>query len=161
MKLMIDTCSWFKLERLSRLGLFDANNLYKWAEIQITHDVEKELDYWQCSVWKKERTQILPVKNEKIFNEAILLGYDIADASILSNGSKDPDFFIVSEDRAMIKYLRLYRFSSIQIIDLFRILTRLNFISRTELYRLAKYLRINRNITKRKLKSIKKWLRSF
>jgi len=153
---MIDTCSWLKLDRLQSSDLFDVNDLYQWAEIQITHDVENELEYWRCLVWKKEKTQILPIKNEQIFKEAILMGYDDADASILSNGHSDPDFFLITEDRAVIKYSRLYHFSTIQLCDLFRIFTMMNLINRTEMYRLAKYLRDFRNITKKKLKSLKK-----
>jgi len=84
------------------------------------------------------------------------MGYDDADASILSNGRSDPDFFLITEDRAVIKYSRLYHFSTIQLCDLFRIFTMMNLINRTEMYRLAKYLRDFRNITKKKLKSLKK-----
>ena len=102
MELLIDTCSWLKLARLQNKNIFNVENLYNWAEIQITYDVQKELNYWRCSVWKKEATQIIPIKDEKIFNEIKNFGYDEADASILSNGCKEPDSFILSEDRALL-----------------------------------------------------------
>jgi len=158
MKLLIDTITWTKLARLQNLDAFSSVQLYAWAEIQITHKVQEELEYRRNTIWIKEKTQILPIKTARIYQDALDLDFDEADASILSNGSKEPDYFIVSEDRDLLRVACSYQFSAVQLIDLFRILTALEHITRRDLYNLAKILRELRNITEKKQKEIKSWL---
>ena len=38
--------------------------------------------------WERKKTVIIPIKNQIVYNEAIELDFDVADASILSNGQK-------------------------------------------------------------------------
>ncbi len=158
MILLIDTITWTKLSRLQKMEVFSSKSLYEWAEIQITHKVQEELEYRRNNIWIKENTQILPIKRTNIFQDALNLHFDEADSSILSNGSKEPDYFIVSEDRDLLRVARSYQFTAIQLIDLFRIFTAQNLISRRDLYNLAKILRELRNITEKKHKELKSWL---
>ena len=102
MILLIDTGNWLKLDKLKGEKLFNPNRIYEWAEIQITHEVEFEIEHFKCSSWERKKTVIIPIKNQIVYNEAIELDFDVADASILSNGQKENlEYLIVSEDQAL------------------------------------------------------------
>ena len=161
MDLFIDTCSWLKLDALSKNNLFLIENLYDFGDINITHDILFELDHFNCNVWIKERSKIIPVKNKQVFDEAITLDFDKADASLLSNGSKELATLIISEDNLVLRFARMYQFAAIQLIDLIRILVQQNILSKNELYKINRYLREMRNITLKKEKEIKQWLAEY
>ncbi|MHA1651027.1 MAG: hypothetical protein ACTSYB_12600 [Candidatus Helarchaeota archaeon] len=156
MILLIDTCTWFKLDLLTEENLFNSENLYELAEIEITHQVLKELEHFGSSSFQKERTKINPIRNQKIFNDVLELGFDEADASILSFGSKTKNFILVSEDNALLEYARVHGYFAIQLIDLFRLFTQKKIIKPRKLYHLTKKLRELKNITKKKEKEILK-----
>jgi len=158
MDLLIDTCSWIKFDYLQDKKIVDTGILYQYADVAITHEVLAEIGYFKVSSVKIDKTKILPIKNNEIYISAMKLMFDRADASILSNGSRDSSTLIVSEDRALLTYATIHRFTCVQLIDLFRILTETNLISRNKLLKLSNILRKLRNITKRKEKSIKEWL---
>ncbi len=157
--LLIDTCTWLKLDKLEEESLFKLDKLYSNFAIFITHDAERELKYYNCKSYNKSRTTILPIHDNTIYQKAIELEYDEADASILSQGDKNGEMTIVSEDRMLLLFARMYGFSSVQLIDLFKILTEMNLLKNNELYRINKELRRLKNITKTRFNEIKKWLR--
>ncbi|MBD3227830.1 MAG: hypothetical protein GF329_06550 [Candidatus Lokiarchaeota archaeon] len=154
MKLLIDTCTWLKLEMLNEDKLFDPLKIYDWTEIEITHQVLKELEYYDCKSIKKEKTKINPIENKWIYKDALSLNFDEADASILSFGRKSKSYIMVSEDGALLEYARINNFTALQLIDLFRICFQKGLIESRKLYHLVKYLRKKKNITKRKRKEI-------
>jgi predicted nucleic acid-binding protein len=156
MILIIDTGTWLKLDVLKADNMFDAEQLYNWAEIIVTHHVLKELEYYNCKSFQKEKTKITPIENITIFQDLIKSNFDEADASILSLGKKSPKISIISEDGALLEYARVHHFYAIQLIDLFRSLTEINLITNRLLYHLTKTLRQLKNITKKKEKRILK-----
>ena len=158
MILLIDTGTWLKLDKLKGEKLFNPNRIYEWAEIQITHEVEFEIEHFKCSSWERKKTVIIPIKNQIVYNEAIELDFDVADASILSNGQKENlEYLIVSEDRPLMDFIQMKGFIGGFLIDIFRIFTALGLMEKKELYRLAKRLYDLRNINKKKLKRILEW----
>ncbi|TFF97386.1 MAG: hypothetical protein EU547_04470, partial [Promethearchaeota archaeon] len=106
MILLIDTCTWFKLELLKEDNLFETSKIYDWAEIAVTHQVLKELEYYKCESIIKEKTKINPIENRQIYNQSSSLNFDEADASILSFGKKSKNHILVSEDGALLEYAR-------------------------------------------------------
>lgn len=124
----------------------------------ITHDIASELEYFKCYTWKKDKTIILPIKNRAIYDEAIAFNFDKADASILSNGSKEFNPVIITEDRAIIQFAQIYHFSTHQLIDFLRFLTYTTTISKNLLFQINKTLRTLKNTTLKKEKEIKEWL---
>ena len=162
MRLLLDTGSWLKLDKLNQENIFNPHLLYEWATIETTHEVVIELEHFKCSSWKKNKTVIIPIKNQEIYDEAIELKYDKADASVISNGQKsDLEYLIVSEDRPLMDYVELYGFMGGFLIDIFRIFTSLDLLTKKELYRLAKRLHEMRNINKKKLKNILQWRNQY
>jgi hypothetical protein len=162
MDLIIDTGTWLKLEKLNKLNLFQSINLYRWAKIQITHEVEKELIYFNCISWIKKKTQILPIYDQEIYQEARDLDFDEADASILSFGKiTNNSIIIISEDRPLIDYARLNDFKAIFLADLFQIFTGMGNLSKKELYNLIVNLYDLRNINLKKKKTILTWRDTF
>ena len=161
MDLIIDTCSWFKLQALEFDHLFSIKTLYDFADVNITHDVLSELEYYSCAIWIKERSKIIPVKDKKIYDEATSLDFDAADASVLSNGSKDTNTLIISEDGPLLEYAQIYNFSAIQLIDFFKILVEGKKQSKNDLYKMNRYFREMKNITLKKEREIKQWLADY
>ncbi len=156
MILIIDTCTWLKLDVLKADNIFDAKQLYDWAEIIVTHHVLKELEYYDCKSFQKEMTKIIPIENMDIFQDLIKSDFDDADASILSLGKKSPKISIISEDGALLEYTRVHHFYAIQLIDFFRSLAEMNLIENRQLYHLTQTLRQLKNITKKKERRILK-----
>ncbi|MHA1695479.1 MAG: hypothetical protein ACTSUG_09470 [Candidatus Helarchaeota archaeon] len=156
MILLIDTCTWLKLEVLKEDNLFEPSKIYDWAEIAVTHQVLKELEYYKCKSIIKEKTKINPIENRQIYNKSLRLNFDEADASILSFGRKSKNHIIVSEDGALLEYARINNFRAIQLIDLFRIFFQKDKIKSRELYHLVNNLRKRKNITEKKKRDILK-----
>ncbi len=122
MRLFIDTGTWLKLDALDALKLFEPTFLYEWSEISITHQVDEELHHFNNKSINRKRTSILPIKNKEIYDDAIAFGFDPADSSIISHGEPDdPNVLIISEDRPLLKYTKMYRFYIMQLIDLFQV----------------------------------------
>jgi hypothetical protein len=161
MRLFIDTGTWLKLDALAALKLFEPRFLYEWSEVFITHQVDEELHHFKNTSVNRTRTSILPIKNKKIYDDAIAVGFDAADSSIISYGEPDnPGVLIISEDRPLLKYTKMYRFYIIQLVDLFQVFTKRGWISFNELYQLAREMQRLRNITVRKQDEIKAWLKA-
>ncbi|MEX2683535.1 MAG: hypothetical protein Q6373_018305 [Candidatus Sigynarchaeota archaeon] len=160
MRLFIDTGTWLKLDVLAAMKLFEARLLYEWSEVFITHQVDEELRHFKNKAIVRERTSILPIKNKKIYDDAIAVGFDPADSSIISHGEPDnPDALLISEDRPLLKYAKMYKFFIMQLVDLFQVYTKQGRISTNELYQLAREMQRLRNITRKKQNEIKEWLK--
>ncbi len=158
MDILIDTCSWLKIDSLIDEHLFSAKILYDFASINITHDVVTELEHYHAKSWIKEKTKIIPIKDKRIFDEAIVLEFDTADASILSNGSKDASWVIVSEDHLLLECAQLYNLKAMQLIDLMKVLVNQEVISKNILFKINRFCRKARNITEKREKQVKQWL---
>jgi len=138
--------------------LFSPARLYAWATIQITREVEDELIHFGCQSWIKNKTHIVPIRDEKIYKDAIESGFDPADASILSLGVKDNfESFIISEDRPLLDYARMVGFVAGLLVDFFRVCDAMDWMTHRELYQLAKALYQLTNISKKKYKGILAW----
>ena len=160
MKLFIDTGTWLKLDALSDLRLFEPASLYEWAEIFTTHQVDEELHHFNNKSINRSLTSILPIKNKDIYDEAVAVGFDPADSSIISHGeTNNPDVLIISEDRPLLKYTKMYHFYMMQLIDLFQVLAKQRQVNYNELYQLAREMQRLRNITRKKQEEIKNWLK--
>ncbi len=158
MQFLIDTCTWIKLDKLQELKEFSSAQLYLWGEVQITHEVLKEIDHFHVQSCVREETTILPIENKQIYDEATAAQLDVADASLLSNGSRTPDKIIISEDSGLLDFARLYRLTALQLIDLFQFFTEGDYVTRRELYQHSRTLRDLKNITKKRQKEIKTWI---
>ncbi len=156
--IIVDTGTWLKLDYLASIEVFSAEHLYSWNQVVISHQVEEELTHFKCVSFKKKSTRILPVKNTEIYNEALSLGFDDADASLASMGEKESDStIIVTEDRPFLDYLELNRITAIQFAELLQIHTNIGKIEGKVFYRLIKELQELRNITKQKMNALLKW----
>ncbi len=158
MKLLIDTCTWMKLDVMKESHIFSPEVLYEWTDVQIPHEVLEEIDNFRVISCVREKTTILPIGIERIYRDALDVGLDPADASLLSNGSTSPDTIIVSEDQGLIDFARLHKVMAMELVDFFQRMTELEYITKRNLYNQVKSLRELRNITKKRHKDIKTWL---
>lgn len=158
LNVIIDTCSWFKLDLLDNMRLIKIDDLYDWINIEITHEVLKEIEHYAIKSFKKNETTIIPIQNKSIYHDALNCNLEPADASILSNGSRKNEVLIVSDDQELLEFAHTYHFTAIHIVDLFLLLTEIDFLSKRSLYRIAKELRNMKNISKKKHKEIHDWL---
>lgn len=164
MKLLIDTGTWLKINYLIEKKVLTHDFIYNYAEIYITHQVEKEVNYFKPKSFIREKTIIIPVGDKTLYNENVIY-FGEADASLISYGTsnydKNKDFIIISEDRPLLNFGKIYRFFIIQLIDLFLIFTELSLLSKKELYQLNRALFSLKNISKRKEKEINNWIQTF
>ena len=161
MKIFIDTYSWAKIDILVNASYIDLNNFYQKFELCITHDVLKEVRYREIKSCQIENLHIYPIKNKRIYEDAIIQQFDEADASLLSNGSREKDSIIITEDKPLLELGHSYKFKIIQLIDYFKILTDMKLLTKNKLYQINKELRKLRNISKIKEKEIKKFLQQL
>jgi rRNA-processing protein FCF1 len=156
--IIVDTGTWLKLDFLSSIDLFSPEQIYSWNQVIVSHQVEEELTHFQCKSFTKKNTRILPINNMEIYNEAISLGFDDADASLASMGEKNSNStIIVTEDRPLLDYLELNKIAAIQFAELLQIYTDMGKIEGKVFYRLTKELQERRNITKQKMNTLLKW----
>lgn len=160
MKIFIDTFSLFKIDLLVKNSYFDIDILYKELEICITHKILEEIQYRKINSFDISKLQIFPIENQRIYQDAITQGFDEADASLLSLGSKNKDFVFVSEDKPLLELGRSYHFHFIQLIDFFRIMVAMHIIPSKKLYQVNRELRRLGNISKHKEKEIKSYLQN-
>ncbi|MHA1721404.1 MAG: hypothetical protein ACTSWX_12145 [Promethearchaeota archaeon] len=161
MKIFIDTYSWAKIDFLVNSSFLDFNILYRRFEICITHDILKEIQHREIKSCILEEIHIFPIKNRRIYEDAITQQFDKADASLLSNGSRNGDPILITEDHPLLELGKSYQFEIIQLIDFFKILTQFNILSKKKLFQINRELRRLRNISKNKEKNIKKFLQQL
>ncbi|HUX99452.1 MAG TPA: hypothetical protein VMV49_07865 [Candidatus Deferrimicrobium sp.] len=160
--IFIDTCTWLKFEDLETNNLFSTSILFSFSSIAITREIQKELKYYSVSKIDFSQVIIYPISDQRLYKEALELGLDESDASLLSNGKIDVDeLYLISEDGAILAYGEIHRLNVIQLVDLFQILTALGYIDKTKFYQLIRYLRDQQNITKKKGRDLLNWLKSF
>nr|MDO8088805.1 hypothetical protein [Candidatus Sigynarchaeum springense] len=161
MKFFVDTFSWKKIDILQESGLVDIDSVYARVKICITHAVLGEIKHFQLKSCQVEKTEILPPRSNKIYEAALALQFDDADASMLSHGFDDDDTYIISEDRPLLTYGKIFGIKIVQLVDFMQVLTVLNAISKNSLYQVNKKLRELKNISKKKEDTVKEWLRTF
>ena len=155
MKIFIDTYSWAKIDVLVDASFININDLYQQFDFCTTHDVVKEIQYRGIKSCQIQNLFIHPIKNKRIYEDAIIQQFDKADASLLSNGSRKGDTIIITEDRPLLELGRSYGFKIIQLIDFFKILAEFNVLTKNKFFQINRELRNLRNITKIKENELK------
>lgn len=149
-KLIIDTGTWMKLGKLLHLNVINErfiDELYRLAQISITPQIERELKQHSVDSWRKNKTYIVPVMNEKEYTRAINDEFDEADASIFGI-QKNNEYLILTEDRPLLNYGKMYNLDFIFFIDFLSKLLETDLISKNDLYSLNKTLYKLRNTNK-------------
>ncbi|MHA1265334.1 MAG: hypothetical protein ACTSRS_08890 [Candidatus Helarchaeota archaeon] len=158
----LDTCTWLKLELLEKEQQFSLWDLFSFSSLAITHKIKEELEHYSFPQEKINAIIIYPIGNKAIYQAALDSGFDEADASLLSNGKiEEEHLYLISEDRAILSFGRMLNMRIMQLVDLFQILTAQNVINKTKLYNLVKFLRDQKNITKKKHSYLLNWLRTL
>ena len=162
-KLIIDTGTWMKLEKLLNLNIINEKHigeLYNLAQISITPQIERELNQLSIYSWQKNKTYIIPVTNEKDYFRAINDGFDKANASIFGIYEKFT-YTILTEDRPLLRYGKMYNMDFIFFIDFLLRLMETDLISKNELYSMNKAIFNLRNINKNHFSRIKKFAQHY
>ncbi len=136
------------------------DTLYDSVKVCITHEILKEIKHFRLTSCDITRTHILPAKLNRIYQDSISLGFDEADASLLSNVVKTENNYGITEDQPLILLGTRYGANIMQLIDLFQFLTSQEKITKNTLYKMTQELRNLRNISKKKEKYMKKWMQN-
>lgn len=162
-KLIIDTGTWMKLEKLLNLDIINESfidALYNLAQISITPHIERELNQLSVYSWQKNKTYIIPVTNEKEYLRAINDGFDKADASIFGV-YENMVYTILTEERPLLNYGKMFNLDIVFFIDFLSKLLETDHISKNELYSMNKALYNLKNINKHKYSKIKTLAQRF
>ena len=160
--LFLDTCTWLKLEILEREELFKNSKLFNFGSLAITYEIKEELEYFSISSLDLRTLIVYPIKNKILYKQALELGFDEADASLLSNGKiEEEELYLISEDRGVISFGQFHKMNIMQLADFFMVLTASNHLTKRNCYHLIKFLRKQRNITHKKEQNILGWLKLF
>ena len=133
--------------------------IYENVNLCITHEIQKEVVYRRYAC-QSEKIQVLPTKPNQIYKDAKSLGFDEADASMMSILIKKDTYWGVTEDQPLITFGRSFELNIMQLIDFFQFLVKSDILSKNILYKITRDLRKMKNITKKKEKYIKKWLQT-
>jgi hypothetical protein len=149
-KIFIDTGTWIKLDKLLAKNIINdkfITGLYKLVEIHITPQIEKEVLHFSLKSWQKERTYIIPITDQTKYERAIEDGFDEADSSLF--GIPDiAHYIVVTEDRPLLEYGRLYHLNFVFFVEFLARLLENDLIASRELYYLNKELYLLKNIDK-------------
>jgi hypothetical protein len=146
----IDTFSWSKLFLLRDEYQTEIIDLcLDSIRFFITHEVEEELIHFHNDKQKIWKSGALLPRLNRSFQNYIQQGFDLADASLLEY-SELPDYLIVTEDYPMLSLNISNRNNIIQLGDFFLLMLKLEVIDLKNFRELLKWLRKNRNLTKKK-----------
>lgn len=152
----LDTCSWIKIKIISKgLGI-DLRDILEEFDICITHELNAELKYYLSDFIDTKKLKVYPVQKSKTkYYEK--LGFDSADASIIVL-SNEIDIFTITEDGELLTYLINFDIKAIQLSEFFLTLVNLDYLDKSSVYNLFKFLRERRNIRKKRYGKLKKAL---
>lgn len=165
LKIIFDTGTWIKLDKLQQENIISNEEFSNWlsiADFYITHEIEKELQYFNIGTFQKYKNMIfvVPISNQLNYKKAIEDGYDIADSSII--GIKHiQDFYIISEDRPLIEYYSMYNLNIMFFADFIWILLNCGIINKNLAYKIIRPLQKLRNIPIKKYQRLKEKIQKF
>ena len=143
-KFIIDTGTWMKFDELVEEKIISPKfikNLSQIANIYITHEIEKELEYHGVNSYQtiKPTVFVVPISNEAIFRQAIEDGYNSADSSIIGIENIE-NYTIISEDRPLVEYYSMFRLKIMFFADMVWSLLNSGMISKNSAYKIASWL---------------------
>ena len=164
-KIIIDTGTWMKFDELIEEKKISFKFIYYLSQIvniNITHEIEEELEYFKVDSYQKLKTKIfvVPILNEDVFKNTIEDGYDLADSSIIGIENID-DYIIISEDRPLIEYYSMFKLKIMFFADLIWILLNNGMISKNNAYKIIRSLQELRNLPKKKYQRLKDNIQKF
>lgn len=154
---IIDTFSWKKLDIIEKQVKI-LNLLYNAVNICVTHEILKEIKHFRLTSCEISRVHILPTKSNRIYQDSKTLGFDEADASLISNITKNEEYIGVTEDQSLLSLGTRNGCNIMQLLDLFQFFTAQGKLPKNTLYKITQELRNLKNITKKKEKYMKEWL---
>ncbi len=149
----IDTFSWGKLIKLRNEKWKDiVDEMIEETQFFITNSVKKEFEFrFPTELELLLKVAILPdIKHEK-YRKWIIKGFDEADATLLEY-SDLKEYRLITEDIPMLNEGITNKKNIIHLIDFFKELYYIDFITKTEFYQLIKTFREWKNITLKKEK---------
>jgi len=151
--IIVDTCSWLKIQLIYDKLKVDLRNMFQEFEILSTHQLNDELKYYLKEFIDSTIFQIHPI-NQDDMDQFKTLGFDLADASIIIL-SKEKKAFVITEDGELLVFLINSNIKAIQLAEFFLALLNLDKIEKRECYNLIKFLREQKNIKENKHKKLK------
>ncbi|MCF2139430.1 MAG: hypothetical protein K9W44_05180 [Candidatus Lokiarchaeota archaeon] len=164
-KLIIDTSTWIKFDELIEeriISIKFIDKLTQISDIYVTHEIERELDYFNVISYQKMKKEIfiVPISNKEIYQKTIEDGYDSADSSIIGV-SEIKDYLIISEDRPLVEYYSLYKLKIMFFADLIWVLLNNDMISKNKAYKFIHPLQKMRNLPIKKYNCLIKKIEKY
>ena len=153
MKLIVDTCSWLKVQKLDNEKIIRLKNLLYEADLWLTHELQTELRYYLSDYLDFKNFSIQKVSIQKLsaFTEKEL---DLADLSIIQFGRQNPNCIVISDDGAALNVLDIFKIKCFQISEFIFFLVKNDLLKKNQAIRSVKKLRTWKNIREKKKKKL-------
>ncbi|MHA1729117.1 MAG: hypothetical protein ACTSWY_10335 [Promethearchaeota archaeon] len=153
--LIIDTCSWLKIQELEEKKVLNIKILIYESDLWATHELIKEYHHFLDNYLDFKKFSILSIEIDKLkgFIEEDL---DDADLSIIEFGRENPDTIIITDDGPELTVSSLYNLKSFQLSEFLLFLLKNDILKKNEAIRSIKKLLSWKNIKKKKKKKLLK-----
>lgn len=149
MDIIIDTCSWLKIQYLDQIKVINLRPLIYSSNIWMTHELHKEfiyhlgayLDYSKFSIKKIEFNSL-----KKIIESDL----DDADLSMISFCRENPNLIAISDDGPALQLLNMFNATSFQLSEFLFYLTKNEILTKNLAIKSIKKLREWKNIKEKK-----------
>ena len=153
MKLILDTCSWLKVQKLDHEKIITLKNLLYKTDLWVTHELQTELRYYLSDYLDFQCFSIQKVSIQKLsnFTEKEL---DPADLSLIEFGRQNPNCIVICDDGATLQVLDIFNIKCFQLSEFIFFLVRNDLLKKNNAIRSVKKLREWKNIRENKKRII-------
>jgi len=151
MKLILDTCSWLKVQKLDNEKTITLKNLLYETDLWLTHELQTELKYYLSNYLDFQNFSIQKVSIQKLsdFTEKEL---DPADLSLIEFGKQNPNCIVICDDGATLQVLDIFNVKCFQLSEFIFFLVKNDIVKKNKAIKSVKKLREWKNIRENKKK---------
>ncbi len=153
MDVMLDTCSWLKVQRIESEKIIDLRPLLYAMRLWATHELVAELKYYMADYLDISRFSIKHVQLER-FSSLTDKELDPADLSIIAFGREHAGSIIISDDGCELAILQFFNVRCFQLSEFLVTLATMDVMKKHDAYKSIRVLRNARNIKERKMKAL-------
>ncbi len=114
--LIIDTCSWHKIQRLEREGVILLKDFFYETDLHATHELVKEYLHYLKEYLDLSKFTIQPVQLEA-YHDLTKKSLDDADLSIIALSRKNANAVVICDDGAETDILHFFHVKAFRISE--------------------------------------------
>ncbi len=151
--LIIDTCSWHKIQRLEREGVILLKDFFYETDLHATHELVKEYLHYLKEYLDLSKFTIQPVQLEA-YHDLTKKSLDDADLSIIALSRKNANAVVICDDGAETDILHFFHVKAFRISEYMLWLVKNDFIRKNDGNKVVKKLREWKNIDEHSKKRV-------